>query len=464
MAKSKRKRIVAAIVVAAVVTTTLGAGTASADRGSVAWRSCGTRGAECATISVPLDWARPTGDRVSLAVTRLRATDPKRRLGVLLFNPGGPGGPGVPVVRDFGPDVFPRELQERFDIIGLDPRGVGESTPAITCPVPPTSSKVTQFPRDRADYDRLVAYNKQVADSCRAATGPLIDHVDTVSAARDIDAVRVSLGEQRINWLGLSYGTLLGATYAQLYPNRLRAAVLDGAVDHTVGTRRLAFDEIRSTEDVFGKFFAWCAAEVSCAMHGRDIAGEYRALLDRADRAPVPATGVPDGLNAEQIGYTAYSLVSIQSLWPILATAIRDAATDAAGFVGEGSSAAYRVIGCHDFPSDVRGYADLAERQRAARQIAPTTRGYVEGWDVQAGCAGWPIKAANPWGPTPVRGAPPILVVTGRHDPATPYPWGLGLACQISGSRVLTWSGAGHTAFLNDPDALRSEVEYLLNP
>ncbi|SES21456.1 alpha/beta fold hydrolase [Actinokineospora terrae] len=444
-----RRKWMAAVIPVAVVGALLTTGTAQAKAKPIDWRTCGT-GAECADLEVPLDWSRPGGQKITLAVTRVRATDPARRIGVLLFNPGGPGGPGTPVVRDHAAELFPADLRARFDLIGFDPRGVGESRPAITCPVPPTDPAVTQFPSTSAEFDKLVAYNRRVARACREATGPLIDHVDTVSAARDIEVLRQALGESRVNWLGLSYGTLLGATYAGMYPDRVRAAVLDGAMDHTIGTKRLAFDEIRSTEDVFDHFVSWCAAETSCALHGRDVAAEYRSLVD---------SGVP-GMTPEQVGFAAYTFLNLQEYWPYLATAIRDRA----GFEGESSSAAYRVIGCHDFPSDIRTFGDLRSRITAARAIAPNTRGYVEGWDIQAGCAGWPIPAANPWGPTPVRGAPPILVVSGEHDPATPHVWGIGLARQIACSRLLAWTGVGHTAFLNDPPTRQRSIDYLISP
>ncbi|MBM7775569.1 pimeloyl-ACP methyl ester carboxylesterase [Actinokineospora baliensis] len=414
----------------------------------IAWQRCGA--ADCGEVRVPLDWSRPGGAKITVAVSRLPATDPARRIGVLVINPGGPGGPGRALLRDHGTELFPADLRARFDIIGLDPRGVGESRPAIACPVPPNGPGVTQFPTTRAEYDRLIAYNRSVAASCRTATGPLIDHVDTVSAARDIDVVRAALGEQKISWLGLSYGSMLGATYAGMYPNRVRAAVLDGAVDHTIGSRRMAVDEARATEDVFGAFARWCATDTSCALHGRDVAAEYRALLDSG----------ADGLTAEQIGYSAYGLLSLTDYWPDLATAIRDRT----GFEEGGSAPAYRVIACHDFPSDIRSFADMTARLAEIRAVAPNTRGHVEGWDVQAGCLGWPIPAKNPWGPTPVRGAPPILVVSGEHDPATPHSWGIGLACQISGSRLLTWTGVGHTAYFNDTTTRQREIDYLLRP
>ncbi|MEU4801688.1 alpha/beta fold hydrolase [Actinosynnema sp. NPDC023587] len=455
-----------ALATAMGVAVTLAVPTTARAAPAPSWQACGGHGAECTTVDVPLNWARPNGERISLAVSRLSAADPARRIGVLFVNPGGPGGPAVPLVRDAPREVFPASLRERFDIVGVDPRGVGESRPAITCPKPPYDPEVTHHPKTPGQFRALVAYNREVAESCRRATGPLIDHVDTISAAKDFDVVRAALRADKVNWLGLSYGTLLGATYAQLFPSRVRAAVLDGAMDHTVGARRLASDEARSTEDVFDEFARWCATTSSCALRGRDVKAEYRALLARADLHGIPAEGVPEGITAEQIGYGVYTALYLTGDWPKLSEILRDVMVpdpDAAIFSRVGSDAAYRVIGCHDFPSDVRTFADLAARQREARLLAPVTRGYVEGWDIQAGCTGWPIRPANPWSRLDVRNAENVLVVSGEHDPATPRVWGDGLVRQIRGARHLVWSGIGHTAFFNDPATVRREVDHLVD-
>ncbi|GAA1538852.1 alpha/beta hydrolase [Actinomadura kijaniata] len=441
-------------------------GTAPVQATPLPWQPCGEHGAECATLQVPMDWSRPDRGRITLALSRLKAADPTRRVGVLFFNPGGPGGPARPMLRDYATTAFPAALRERFDIVGVDPRGVGESTPAITCEEPTRGPD--QFPGTREGYQRLADYNRRVGEGCARATGPLIDHVDTPSAARDFDAVRKALGERRVSWLGLSYGTLLATTYARMYPERVRAAVLDGPLDHTVGSRRMALDEARETEEAFTRFADWCRTDTTCAMHGKDVGTAYRELLARARRHPVPAQGHPAGVTAPQIGHNAYNMLSFPATgWAQLARGIRDATAtppNAAEFATEVSSdAAYRTIACHDFPSDVRGHRDLASRQREIRKAAPTTGGYVEGWDIQAGCLGWPIRPANPWGPTPVRGAPSVLIVGSTTDPATPEVWGRGLARQIKGSKLLIWKGVGHTAYFNDSPTRSREVAHLVN-
>ncbi|KOV74780.1 hypothetical protein ADL00_00195 [Streptomyces sp. AS58] len=424
------------------------------------WEPCGSQGAEGASLAVPLDWSRPDGETITVAVTRLRAADPAQRIGTLFFNPGGPGNAARPWVRDRAIELFPAALRDRFDIVGVDPRGTGDSRPLIACDTPTAELNGGRYPATRAEYDRLIAYNRSFAEECRRATGPLIDHVDTVSSARDFDAVRQALGEQRVSWLGLSYGTVLTATYAELFPERVRAAVLDGPLDRSIGSRALATDDAAAAEDAFGLFADWCESEPGCALYGKDVRAEYRSLLDRA---PLQALGHPEGVSADQIGFGTYAKLIFRSAWSSLAEDLAAASTDASAFAAAGArSPAYRVIACHDMPTGDVGYAEFSARLAEVRRLAPVFGGYVEGWDIQAGCLGWPIESANPWGPIRVTGTPPLLVVAGTHDPATPLHWGEGVASQIDGSELLVWDGVGHTAFLNHPPTVDRAVDYLI--
>src|SRR5262245_813152 len=191
---------------------------------------------DCGTLAVPIDWKKPGSATVNVAVARLRASDPKARVGTLFINPGGPGGSGV----DFalgGREVFSPDILERFDIIGIDPRGVARSQP-VKCPGDLETDPPNEFVHTAKEYGTLLAYHKKLGDGCRKLTGPLFDHVDTASVARDFDAVRAALGEKKISYYGVSYGTLIGQTYAEMFPKRIRAMVIDSNMDHSI-TRAL---------------------------------------------------------------------------------------------------------------------------------------------------------------------------------------------------------------------------------
>jgi pimeloyl-ACP methyl ester carboxylesterase len=410
---------------------------------------------------VPLDYSHPEQEKITLAVSRLRATDPARRIGVLFFSPGGPGNAASPWIEQLGTQVFPAELRARFDIVGVDPRGVGDSRPLIRCAEPTSDLNGGRYPRTRREFDRLIRHNRELAAGCAAATGPLINHMDTPTIAKDFDQVRSALGEEKVSLEFLSYGTQYAASYAQQFPDRIRAAVLDGPLDHSMGTERLVTDEAVAAQDVFDRFADWCENEASCALHGRDVKAEYNALIDRA---PLPATGDPDGATAEQIGTGAYQLLIRQSNWPQLARQIADASTDAAAFAAvTAQSPAYRVTTCQDMPTGNMSYETFESLLKRTRALGPDIHGYIESWDVAAGCLGWPLPPRNPWAPYQVTGTPPLLVVSGAHDPATPQVWGAGMAVQISGSHLLIWDDAtGHTAFLNSPRTLDREVAYLI--
>ncbi|CCB72128.1 alpha/beta hydrolase [Streptantibioticus cattleyicolor] len=443
---------------------------------ALAWHDCHTAqtpaSLECATLDVPLDRSRPDGPKIKLALDRLPATDPAHRVGPLLVNPGGPGGSGTAVVAQGGmllgiPDLKP--LREHFDIIGLDPRGVGESTP-VRCSTPVYDPATPTLPADPAQYRRMVADSRAHGLDCAKATGPLIGHVDTVSAARDIDAVRAALGAPEISWLGVSYGTELGAAYAELFPGRVRAMVLDGAVDHSRSMARQAVEESAAIEREFGRFAAWCRGTADCPLHDRDIAGDFDALLARADRGEVTDHTLGRRVSAAEVTSAAYNHLALRFLWPHLATALAaaertpsdPALLDQALPATDPGYTAYRAIGCQDFPPALRGYADLRDRMAAVERAAPHMWRYSEFWSWTTGCAGWPGKAANPPRPQHISGVPTILVVGNTYDPSTPYAWARSLAAHIDGSRLLTYDGDGHTALYHSSCARELEADYLV--
>ncbi|GII67101.1 peptidase [Sphaerisporangium krabiense] len=467
----KRTLTASLLALAAVLPVTLGGRTAAAADAPISWRQCGDRpGAECGSLEVPLDWTHPTGATIKLSVTRRKAADPAARVGTLFYNPGGPGGQAVLIVRDYPSTAFSAELLRRFDVVGVDPRGVGESQ-AVRCGLPVHDPEVSAYPDTPAGYEALVAHNKAVGESCLAETGPLLRHIGTMSVARDFDAVRAALGETKITFLGKSYGTILGTRYAQLFPDRIRAMALDGAVDHGMGSRRLVTDATRAVEDSFERFAAWCDRTDSCALHGRDVGRVWDDLVARAEREPIP---VKDGrpLTAEELRYVAYAfLTMVPEFAGGLATALTQAEQGDASILASmrgqalddpASTAAYRSVLCLDIDPEIHGYRDLRARLKKVRALSPHMKGTSEFWDMTTGCLGWPVPPADPQRPVDVHGAPPILVVGTTHDPATPAGWARSLSSHISGSGLLTYDGTGHTAYLRSACATGHVDRYLL--
>ncbi|MER7663621.1 alpha/beta hydrolase [Streptomyces sp. NPDC096193] len=449
----------------------------AAGAAGIDWADCGegsVPGAQCAAVEVPLDWAKPNGRKITLALSKLPALDPANRIGPLLFNPGGPGGSGVAAVAysdllSAAPEFAP--LRQRFDVIGFDPRGVGQSTP-ITCPEPLHDSAVSSFPRTPAAFHQLKRFNQKAGVACREATGPLIDHVDTGSVVSDVEALRTALGAKKISWLGLSYGTEIGSLYAQRHPDRVRTMVLDGVVDHSRPARLAAVDEARATEKALRRFADWCQTDEQCVLRGADVLATYDTVMKAAEVSGIPASDLGRNATAEELANGAYTFLTQPSAWPLLAGALAQAAgpagdADATGLVTPASFLqpeykAYRAVGCHDFAPNTRGFLDMAVQSAHLRSVAPHTWRYSEFWDWTSGCAGWPVKPANPPAPLKVRGAPPILLVNTRFDAATPHLWAQRLATKVDGSSLLTVEGDGHTGILNSACARGHEAEYLV--
>ncbi|MFB9684592.1 alpha/beta hydrolase [Amycolatopsis plumensis] len=466
------RRIVA--VIAAVVV--MAAVPAVASASVLTWHPCATQqepSAECATVEVPIDRARPELGSAQLALARLPARDPAHRIGSLLVNPGGPGGSGVGFAQ-FGGLASPEldALRQRFDVVGFDPRGVWYSTPRITCDAATLFDPVLdRYPSTRAGFDALVAHNRKAGEDCLARTGPLLAHTDTQSAAEDIETIRAALGEPRISWLGLSYGTELGAVYASKYPGRVRAMVLDGAIDHARPMNQAILEEAAATEDALVRFAAWCRGAADCALRGQDVLRFYDDVVARAARGAIWSSDLGRPATADEVSAGVYGHLYIRGDWPMLGTALAAAGgefPDARGLTERSQFlsplyAAYRAIGCHDFPSPFTGPADMGLMAGLVRAVAPHSWRYSEYWDFASGCTGWPVEAKNPPQTHPVHGAPPILVVGGAHDPATPLAWARGLAATIDGAALLTRTDDGHTGLFNSACARAAEVAYLVD-
>ena len=301
-----------ALVVALVAAAPAAAGHPKPSR-ALDWEPC-AEGFECATFKVPRDYDRPRGDKLALAVTRLPATDPERRIGSLFVNFGGPGGDAVASLHAFGADLF-ASLNDRFDIVGFDPRGTGETEDAIDCAVNQETQGAYRQPfvtPENLNVGRLIGDSIRLAGRCAALNRGILPYVSTANVARDMDALREAVGDSRLTYLGFSYGTHLGATYASLFPKRYRALVLDGAVDPDQYMNRPVeglFEQSAGFDRAFGRFFQACAAdqEACLGFGGADPWGAFDELVERLHEDPQPAspTDPPQTLRWNCIGPSA---------------------------------------------------------------------------------------------------------------------------------------------------------------
>jgi pimeloyl-ACP methyl ester carboxylesterase len=412
--------------------------------GGITWRPCpDDTTAQCSTLSVPIDWADPASARIGVAVARRTATDPAHRIGTLVVNPGGPGESGV----DFAlATEFSAGLRSRFDIIGFDPRGVGRSHPVI-CSRALVAAAPSPLITSRQQYDAMVAYNRRLTADCRARTGPLYDHVDTLSVVRDTDALRSALGEERISFYGASYGTVLGTQYAGRFPARARAVVLDSVLDHGAGVDDFLGTGADAAQDAFDQFVAWCARDRTCALHGRDVRALWSDLLARAAAGTLRDPFAP-GRPVSVFGLLGVAFNSFYApQWYSLAYYMSQVAPAERAAADPQAPQMFPAIMCADWSLPIRGYADLAGRLRALRTRAPQMLASPLTLTATVGCLGRSAPAVNPQRPLGPATSP-VLVVGTRHDPATAYRWARRVATRLGpAARLVTYRGSGHIAY-----------------
>jgi pimeloyl-ACP methyl ester carboxylesterase len=417
-----------------------------AEATSIAWQPCPDRpAADCGTVSVPLDWSDPRGPRTDLAVSRVRATDPSRRIGVVFVDAGGPGGSAAEFA---GAPYLSAEVRARFDVVGFDQLGTNNSS-AIRCSFEVSAPNPGDDPADEAAFAALAEYNRAVRDDCRA-DHPVFDHVDTARSARDMDAVRKALGERRISFYGISYGTLLGQQYAELFGSRVRSMVLDGVIDHSADLPRLLLDRARAVEEAFGVFVTWCAENTTCALHGQDVYAAWEHALDKADE-----TGWGSGFI--QSGYYAIRGGS----WESLASLIADVGGMRMSFEPNYDSLRYAVV-CQDFALRFKDFAEYRALREAELRVSPTLRGTFLGHQEAATCIGFTDRPSNPPHRLDVDQAPPLLVLTSRYDVATPYRWAQVVHRQAKGSHLVTFDGPGHGVYHANACTRTATDSYLL--
>ncbi len=423
-------------LVASVLAVTMSlTGPAPGTPPALQWHDCGA--AECATLTLPVDWSHPHGPTFGLAVARHRATDPAHRVGTLIFGPGGPSDSGVDRIVN-GLDRFSPGLQQHFDIVSFDPRGVGASNPVV-CSPDLVAAAPPPVLTSQADFDATVAYNRELWADCRARTGPVFDHADTGSTVRDLDALRAALGERTLTFQGSSYGTLLGQEYAERYPGRVRAIVLESVVDHhPTSTSEFLSSQSWALQDSFDVFVDWCDATTACALHGQDVRQVYAGLRAKA------AAG---GLGMTPFDLSALVFKDTKNLaYPQLAQIL---AGLAAGSTGQ-SVGSLGVVGpafCGDWSLPIRNYAQYASILRDSAAVAPDVRYGAQVFALTM-CLGWPQPVANPQHTLRVHTARPLLLLNSQHDPATGVNWAASTARQLGPAGVLVvYQGAGHGSY-----------------
>jgi pimeloyl-ACP methyl ester carboxylesterase len=423
---------------------------AAASPQAIDWQPCGD-GVDCATIPVPLDWSDPNGETIQIGLARRRATNPEARIGSLLIDPGGPGGSGVNAVTK-NQFTFPDAITERFDLVGFDPRGINTST-QVLCDHDLTRQALdARHPTNQAEFDLLADLNRQLFDSCRRLSGALVDHVDTQHVVRDMDAIRAALGERKLTYVGYSYGSLMGQQYAETFPERIRAMVMDGNMDHSIdSTWEFLRSGLAATETNFHAFARWCGETANCALHGRDIEDVVAELWSRIETGELtnPETGAP--VDYYLLSRMLFS-VNFRDDWRTLATrlaALHDgSALRAAGPLAGTTQNPYPAIFCGDWDFEVADYAEYAALRKRAASTFPNIQWSTYA-DHVATCIGNPTATTNPQHPLRITGAPPLVMIGNIHDPATVYEWSRTAARQ-SGAHLVTYEGWGHTAYHGD--------------
>jgi pimeloyl-ACP methyl ester carboxylesterase len=418
-------------------------------------------GAECGMLSVPVDYAKPDGAVAQIALIRIKATGQK--IGSLVINPGGPGESGVEAAASMAP-TLPQSVRERFDLVGFDPRGVANSEPATWCNSDADNDELRADPTveyTKEGVDHIEKENKEFVQRCVDKMGKeFLASLGTANVAKDLEAIRGSLGDDKLTYLGYSYGTRIGALYAEAYPDKVRAMILDGAVDPNADQIEEEIRQAAAFQKAFDNYAADCAQSPDCPL-GTDPAKAvdvYKSLVEPLVQNPAK-TKDPRGLSySDAIVGTILPLYS-PNLWRHLTQALSELQNGRGDtmlamadlYMGRDAKGHYNnstdvrvAVNCMD-KSHITDRAKVVDEDRRSREAAPfLSYGEFTGLAPLDACAFWPIPATGDQHEIKVSGLPPILVVSTTNDPATPYQAGVDLAQQLGGT-LLTFEGTQHT-------------------
>jgi pimeloyl-ACP methyl ester carboxylesterase len=448
--------------------------TTSTASGLSAWRNCGRR-LQCATLKVPVDYTQPDGDQVDIAVARVPASQPSKRLGSLVFNFGGPGDAGAETLPDFVSQI-PAEIKDRYDLVSFDPRGTGKSRP-VECVSNAEADRLNAVdPTPNSDADLQAFYDGtnepiDVIARCVTRNGAWLAQLGSRNVARDLDRLRTALGDDKLSFLGYSYGTVIGAVYAQMFPDRVGRMVLDSPVDLSVDALQELRGNAQGFEQALKDFLADCAAKSSCSFHSNgdpttaltELQRKFEAGLQLKTR--VPATGAKSDRTA---GVAAFYTALISALydrqygWPELADALT-AARKGDGSLLLALADLYngrRDDGTYDNIDEVIGVILCDDRDDPVPSFDAYKAEYdqeVAQYPLLGSLMGSTLLGCDPRLPRPpaseqvgdlrVDDTAPILVVGTTHDPATPFAGAQNLITRLAGSRLLTFDSTEHTAY-----------------
>lgn len=446
------------------------------------WRPCesasGAPDFQCARLTVPVDYAEPGGATTYLALTRLPAADPAARIGSLIVNPGGPGGSGVEYA-GYATAVISEAVRARYDVVGFDPRGVASSDPIRCLTDRQTDAYLAAdaSPDSPQEVTTLIRESQQLADECEQRNRTLLPHVGTQDVARDLDVLRAAVGDTKLFYLGKSYGTFLGAIYAEKFPRRVGRMVLDGALDPRSTSEQVNLGQAGGFEIALGAFLADCLGKQTCPLTGdtEQARAQLRTFLADVDATPLPTGGKRELTQALAVLGIVFALYD-ETFWPQLRSAL------ASGLTGDGApllaladayadrlpSGRYRTnandviyaVNCLDRP-EPNGPAQI-EKSLPKYDAASAIFGEYIAWS-SLPCHYWPVPPEMRPRAIHAPGAAPILVVGTTRDPATPYAWAQALASQLDSGVLLTYEGDGHTAYRRGSTCIDAAVDtYLL--